>query len=533
MPVSSFAELSPCPRRRVATACLRARARAVTLLAALLLSTVAVAPAGAVAWPTVVTGTRLSTVTATSLTVTANASTNATGYRLYASRVKSDVYVVNIRRAMRSPLSSTPRVTLSGLYYSTDTWYYRFGATNSAGTRYSDIYSAHLRPARPTSPAVRSGTSGTSLTWSSGSALGYRIAQASNSDMVAGRVNYVITSQTRQFTPYGLTPGTRYYFQVAALNGTSKSTYSAKISVVARPRLQPVKLLTYNVLTSASAGQIEGDGPLAPWSQRRAGVARLIKLADPDLVALQEAGGWATSLQGYGGVRQVDDLVDLLRDPYGNATYGLVRTEVPPTEHMYLRTGRYILYKKSAYSLSGSGGHWQIGTSAAPRFAAYQVMVNRTSGARFLFVSVHLSSVGGLAGDEQRATETQSLLRQASAYAGYRNVPVVYAGDFNSHQGANHPYDGPGETMRAAKVNDAFQVAQAMTNAQYNSANGNVRTPPASGRSIDHVYGSPGVALTSWRLWLQLSSGTFVGTIPSDHNPLTVKAMVPYSTGGY
>lgn len=503
-------------------------ARVLVLAAALLVGGLSAAPASATSYPVDPTGVKVIGATTSSFTATANRSTYATGYRVFASTTKSSVYVVNIAQARRSALYTAPTVTLGGLSYSTATWYYRFAAVNSRGIRYSEILSTHLRPVSPTSPIVRSSTSGTSLTWTSGPALGFRIAQATDATMANGRVNYTISSQARQFTPYGLRPGTRYYFRVSAVNGGSGSTYSVRASAVAVPREQAVRALTYNILVGYSAGMIQGDGPLAPWSQRRAGVTRLIRAAAPDVVAVQEGGSWVGTPEGYGGTRQVDDLAGLLGNSTTGAAYALARTEVPPTERGYLRTGNYILYKKSTYATSGTGGHWFIGTTASMHTAAYQMLRNRVTGARFLFVSAHLSPVGGSDGDAQRQAETKSLISQASSYAASQRVPVVYAGDFNSHGGANHAYDGPGIAFRAIHATDALEVAQSKVNARYNSANQNVRKALASGLSVDHVYAPPGVALRSWHLGLELTDGAFVGTIPSDHNPLSVDVTFPW-----
>ncbi|HEX8507941.1 MAG TPA: endonuclease/exonuclease/phosphatase family protein [Propionibacteriaceae bacterium] len=484
--------------------------------------------ATALSLPAVPTGAKLASATATSLTATASPTAGATGYQLYASTTRSSVYVVNISKARRSAVFAKPTATLSGLAYSTATWHYRFAAVNAKGARYSEILMGNLRPATPVGLRARSSTGGTYLSWTNGGALGYRIAQSTDPTMSAERVNYTTTSRALQFTPYGLRRGTRYYFRIAAANSATRSPYGALVSVVVLSRELRVRVQTYNVLASNTAGLLQGDGPLATWGQRRAGVARLIRAAAPDVVGLQEGNGWVGTPEGYGGTRQVDDLQRLIADPYGKPVYNLARTEVPPTEHRYLRTGRYILYKKSAYLTSGAGGYWDIGSSGAPRHAAHQVLQHRTTGAKFLFVSAHLSYLGGAAGDTQRQSETESLVRQASEYAAYRNVPIIYVGDFNSHEGSNHVFDGPGIAFRAAAASDALEVAQVRTNAQYNSANQNFRTPPASGRSIDHVYAPPGVALRTWQLGLELTYGRFVGDIPSDHNPLSVDAVIPW-----
>ena len=105
-------------------------------------------------------------------------------------------------------------------------------------------------------------------------------------------------------------------------------------------------------------------------------------------------------------------------------------------------------------------------------------------------------------------------------------MPVIYLGDFNSHEG--HALDGPGVVMRAAGVADADEVAQALSNRRYNSANQYLRSPVQGHWDIDHVYAPAGVAVRGWALGLNLTAGTFVGAIPSDHNPVVADVTLPY-----
>ncbi len=500
----------------------------VVLVAAVLATSLTLLPAAAVPFPAAPSGVRLTAATPTSLSVSANRAAGASGYRLYASTTRSSVYVANIARTHRSGVSTSPTLTLGGLVYTSATWYLRYATVSSAGSRYSDIFTAHLRPGTPSAPRVRSTATGNSVTWTSGAALGFRIAVATDPTMTRGRFTHTISSQARQYTPYGLRRGTRYYFRVAAVNGVSSSGFSATVSAVITSTEQSVRVMTYNILEANTAGVVEGDGRLASWSKRRGGVVRLIRAASPDVVGVQEAAAWMGSVQGYGGVRQIDDLAGLLKTSSSGPGYTLAATEVPPSQHGYFRTAQYILYKESVYARSGAGGHWNFGTTSVPHWAAYQVLTNRRTGARFLFLSAHLSYLGGSAGDKVRQAEATSLIRQASAFAAGQHVPVVYSGDFNSHGGSNHPLDGPGVAFRAVHAVDALEVAQYRLNFPVNSANQNVRLAFASGLSIDHVYASAGVALRSWRLSVELSKGAYVGVIPSDHNPLVVDLSFPY-----
>jgi endonuclease/exonuclease/phosphatase family metal-dependent hydrolase len=71
-------------------------------------------------------------------------------------------------------------------------------------------------------------------------------------------------------------------------------------------------------------------------------------------------------------------------------------------------------------------------------------------------------------------------------------------------------------------------VAQHKSNAKFDSANQYRRVPPAYHQNIDHVFAPSGVGVQSCALLLHLQSGRFVGTMPSDHNPLECDLTLPY-----
>jgi len=278
--------------------------------------------------------------------------------------------------------------------------------------------------------------------------------------------------------------------------------------------------MTYNVLEANTAGQRESGRRLASWSRRRAGVVALIRSRRPDVLAVQEAASWIGTPQGYGGTRQVDDLVQAL-----GPGYALAATETPPWVHYYRRTGDYLIYRKAAWTARPTAGHWDLGDG---RWAAYQVLQSRTTGARVLAISTHLAAGAGAGYDLVRQRQTQRLLHDAAAVAGPAHLPVIYAGDLNSDVNRNHAFDGPGRAMRAAGVVDAEKVAQHQTNGAYNSANLNLRLPPRVDQSIDYVYAGPGIAVGSREVALDLVRGRFPGVIPSDHNAVLAVAYVPY-----
>jgi len=380
--------------------------------------------------------------------------------------------------------------------------------------------SASTVPAPPAYVHVTNGSTGTYLTWASSGATSFQIEQATDSRFLYNRRLYVDRDgRDRQFTPYGLVKGRTYYWRVRALVGSSASPISATVRAAVAETEQRIRVEQFNV--SNEDGTYEGGGYVPYWSQRRSAVAAIINEAHPDVLAVEEAAGWVAQVKGP---RVADDIVTLL-----GSSYALAQTEIAPGQPGWRRTGDYLIYNSAKYESVGGGGNWTVGTSAGVAAEVYQVLRNRASGARFLLIGTHLAGTSGRAADDLRQTQTKQMLANAAGYtASHGNLPIVYAGDFNSHDGSNHVYDGPGVATRAAHVADAFKSAQVMVNAGYNSANNYYRTPPASGRSIDRIFASPGVGIGAWRQYLNLSNGIFVGVIPSDHNPIAADMTFPY-----
>lgn len=486
---------------------------------------VAAVPASATAAPRLAkpSGVHVAAVSGTSITVTAHRLTNAHRYRLFASTTQSDLYVVNLKskRTSRHVASAAkPRVRVSGLKFTTAVYYYRLVAVAGSKVRYSTILSVRLRPRTPTNLHITNDSTGTYLTWSSGVATGFDIAQGTDRELKKGRRDYTMRGQGTQFTPPSLTKGAIYYFRVRAKNGSAVSAYSASpVSATVATSQQPLTVMTYNVLHSLPDGTVLGGETVAPWTtQREAGVVSFVRQANPDVIGIQEGGGWVTSVQGFGGVRQVDSLTAAL-----GPDYSLAYTETLPSQHGYFRTGNYILFRNSSYAAVGAGGHWFLDSSTT---AAYQMLQNTSTGAMFLFVAPHLMVGTGASYDLMRENETRTLVQLARAQAGGRRI--IYAGDFNSYLSAKHPDDGPGRAMRSAGVVDGLLAAQSRANQKFNSANQYLRTPPQDSVSIDHIFAEPGVSFSTWSELLNLSQGQLVGVIPSDHNPVVSAVTVPY-----
>jgi endonuclease/exonuclease/phosphatase family metal-dependent hydrolase len=464
------------------------------------------------------TGVHVVAVSSSSIKVATHRAANARRYRLFASTDRNDLWTTHISRARASAPSARPIASLGGLPFTTAPYYYRVEVLNGPHHRFSKaINEVGLRPARPSALRVATRTASSYLTWSAGAATGFAITRSSSPNMAANRHTYRILGSGHQFTPPGLARGRTYYFQVRALNERTPSSPSNPIRLVAHGRQQAATVMTYNILEATNDGHREGSGRVASWGRRKAAAASLINRAKPDVVAIQEGSAWVGRVRGP---RQVDSLRAAL-----HGRYALAHTEIAPSQPHYFRTGVYILYKKSAYKAVGHGNHWALGNN---RYAAFQELRSRATGARMLFVSTHLVVGNGSYWDGKREAETNRMIAAATARARRAGIPVVYAGDFNSDVSKMHAFDGPGVAMRAASVANAFDVAQSRSKASYNSANGYQRRPPRAGDHIDDVYTAPGVSVRSWRLLMNLRHGELVGVIPSDHNPLVARIAFPF-----
>jgi len=461
-------------------------------------------------------------VSSTSFTVLVRPTARARGFVLYASTVHANLFGTKVKKAYRSRLTASRHVTVRGLPYTAKAYYYRVEAFNGGSHRWEppSWQSVGLRPARPTSLQAHAGTAGTYLTWHNRAVTGYQIEQAANEAMTADRHVFTVRRQnTTQYSPYGLTKGQRYYFRVRSLTQHTPSSWTAPVTAVAQVAQQPMTLMTYNVLENTLAGTSEGGQTIPQWTIRQPAAVALIRKADPDVIAVEEAAAWVGMPEGLGGTRQVDALQQAL-----GGDYSLARTETPPTEHKYRRLGDYILYKTADWQPVGTGDHWSVGDN---HWGVYQELQNRTTGARVIVVCTHLIPTRGTTADNTREQESLTLLDQAQSLAQSRGVPLVYAGDFNSEPVSHHP-DGPGVAMAKYHLSDAHDVAQHLVDDKYNSQNQYLRTAPTAHSMVDRVFVPNGVGVESHSVVLSLSHGRFVGVMPSDHNPVTVRLWYPY-----
>lgn len=482
------------------------------------LAAVAAAPAEAsgLAYPS---GVHVSSATSTSFTVTMNRAAGATAYRVWTASTKAALYVSHITSGTRHVTSSRPSITLGGYRYTSAVLWYRVQTVNGNSTRWDTTpRTAGLKPPTPSLVTGHDTDTGSYLTWrTQPTGSGFVVARATNPAMTTGRTDTPVGAANATFSPYGLAAGRTYYFRVRALNGPVGSGWSSQVTLTPRVSQTQVLTATYNVLENGFDGTSEGGTTVSPWSSRGPAAASLLLSAKPDLIAIQEAAGWVGSQTAHR--RMVDDLVARMPG------YALARTEVPPGQPGWTRVGNYILYRTASMTPVGAGGSFVDNPSGVSAKTAYQ-RFRTAAGAQLLFTSSHLFTGNGRTGDDIRLAQTRSLISQATALAG--GHPVLYAGDFNSNDYLNnHVYNAPVEAMAAAHAVDARSVTGTRYNNQYNSANQYLRSPAQGGYDIDYVFGTAGVAVRSWGQLMRLSGGRFVGTIPSDHNPVWTWLAIP------
>ena len=463
------------------------------------------------------TGSRVVNVTHTSFTVKFDSQGDGWKYRLYASTNKPDVYYDNLPSAppYHSALKSKARITLSNLPYRTKPYWWRVQAYKGSLKRTGDLLSVGLLAGAPTGlTANRVAGGGLSLSWGGGASNGYQIQAATDAGFTTGVQKYTIRGVGTQFSPYGLSAGRSYFFRVRAANNGSTSPWSSSVTGTAA-RQQDVLVGTFNIREQDAT-----NNNVASWKDRRDAVVRSVRQGGPpDVLAIQEG---ASFVGGQCSARQVDDLANRL-----GTKWKVAKTEpIPCKDHPWKRTGVYVIYNSDKYRAVGDGGHWEVSTNQVKEhnFAAYQQLENINSGARMLFVSVHLQKGQTTADDKERKPEMENLLADVKALG--LGLPVVYAGDYNSHD--RRAFDGPGKVMVAHSMGDAWWVAQKRVNKTYNSANAYLRKPPRTSTSIDHVSGAPGVALKTWKLVIKLKDGHYVGVIPSDHNMIVSEVAYPF-----
>ncbi len=203
------------------------------------------ATTGLLTAPSALTATAVST-TSISLTWTDN-STNETGFTIERSLTSGTGFAVVVTTAANVVSYSNTGLTAGTKYY------YRIKAVNGSGTSvYTTEATATAMLSTPTSLVASSAsTTGINLTWLDNSAneTGYQIEQSLTTATGFSVIN-TTTANAASYSVTGLTPGTKYFFRIKAVNATGTSAYSAEANAVAQ-LMAPTNLIATTVSTGS------------------------------------------------------------------------------------------------------------------------------------------------------------------------------------------------------------------------------------------------------------------------------------------
>jgi endonuclease/exonuclease/phosphatase family metal-dependent hydrolase len=322
----------------------------------------------------------------------------------------------------------------------------------------------------------------------------------------------------------------------------------------------PVRAASYNIKCANCFSGLENEGT---WAQRRDAVVATILGQHLDVVGLEEAGqSWLKDADGKSiSLTQFEDLRNRLGGSWTltNANRNNCVKSTTPSSCVYKDQGASqdtkIIYDASRIELLDQGSKKLpfVDPGDNARYVAWAQLRQRSTGNRFMFAATHLEPTKDKAGStafyDLRREQTEVALG-AVADHNSAHLPVMFVGDLNSSRFAhtysptNAPYDvlvkgglvdplgaafgttktAPGQTV-VKRINtwvDSFNDFNRIVNTHTSWINGSY---------IDYIFVSPSIKVPEWETVVDMdSSGSFVGTIPSDHNLIRVSVVLPKTT---
>lgn len=136
-----------------------------------------------------------------------------------------------------------------------------------------------------------------------------------------------------------------------------------------------------------------------------------------------------------------------------------------------------------------------------------------------IFVSVHTTAGKSDTYAKRRAAEITTLLKEMTPL-NPDNLPVIFAGDFNSNRHRTNDYLAA--VFHRAGYWDAYDLAGSLTRPNYNSYNGFQENPIISrtwGDHVDHIWVKTSTGVRKWEGVAFYANGRYT-TLPSDHSPV-------------
>jgi endonuclease/exonuclease/phosphatase family metal-dependent hydrolase len=176
---------------------------------------------------------------------------------------------------------------------------------------------------------------------------------------------------------------------------------------------------------------------------------------------------------------------------------------------------------------------------SSPRYLAWAVLRQRSTGTKFFFADSHLEDDKDLyALRKSEAEVAVQTIRERNP----DGLPVIAVGDFNSSRFSdptNAPYDAYIQGGFSDPIGNAYDSTQAVNataersiSTWLNSFNGFVRHAKGhrswdNGSYLDYMLTSP-MRVSEWETVARLDvNDDFVGIIPSDHNMIRMTVYLP------
>lgn len=390
---------------------------------------------------------------------------------------------------------------------------------------------------------------GVALDWADQrGAAGYRV-QLAKTPAMTDAVELPFTSSAASI--HGLMNKRTYYAQVRGVDASGRSLggWSGRLAIAvpaapAAPKKPALTIASYNI---RCANCYSHQNEEKPWESRRAAVVAQIISRAPDVIGIQEAS--QGKLKGS-SLSQFDDLRARLRSagiPYEitNSFRYNCRTSTSSSSCKYqdrsASQGTRIFFNTNTVSLVSQWSKALPSCSGCnTRYVAWAIFKQKATGQQFFVAETQTQFMAKYA--SLRHQEMKVMMDEV----GRRNpakLPAFVMGDFNSTRyqaPTNAPYDEViqrgfvdplGHTAKSPVVS-ALASAETRIRANYNSHNSFLRTVAKfaewqNGSNLDYILTTP-MRVLVWETVLDIDSrDRIVGIIPSDHNMVLVKAVLP------
>lgn len=514
-----------------------------TVAVALVASVLTAAPAGAA--PGRPRALQQTGSTATSVTLHWRPVRKATAYRV----------VIAKKRAMAAPRRldvAAPTVTVGELrpgtryFVSVRALVGRKG--KPAGTSRLLRVSTAAGPAAGSLRVTTAGPMAMSVDWDDvPGAASYRVRVANAPDMV-GAIEMGCPQSVASLR--GVPPNRTYYAQALGVDAAGQPVggWSGVIAVTTPPPPAPptkpqLTVASFNVRCANCYQRQNGE---QPWSARRKSVIAQIVSRRPDVIGVQEASQGLLKGKGKSQFADLRDGLHAAGVPYevtNTVRYNCANPNSPShcrPQNRGASQGTRIFYNSATVELVTAGSKLLPSCRGCNnRYMAWAILTQKSTNQRFFFSTVHTQYLAKYAA--LREQEIQVMMAEVAAQN--PGLPAFVTGDFNStryQSPTNAPYDAVirqgfvdplGHTAKSPMVSET-STAEQRIRAHYNSHNNFLRRVAKfaewqNGSNLDYILTTP-MRVPLWETVLDLDAGDrIVGTIPSDHNMLLVKAVLP------